>query len=73
MTLYRIPWRWDYHGQSAIIVMANTAEEAIAKAKTWFESTYPIEEEGFRFKSEPFYDEIIVCGSGIAFDHGCDC
>lgn len=76
MKLYRIPWPWDYHGQSAFIVAATDPDSAVLIAKAHFAKTHPESEENDSwdsYRGKPRYNEIQEIPGYVYVDSGCDC
>lgn len=58
MSLYRIPWPWDYHDYGAIVVVADSPEAAVAKARAWHQATSAaVEAERLRVATEDEFNE----------------
>lgn len=74
MKLWRIPWRWDYHGIGAIFVIATTASAAIKKAKADanLSEYWTVDEDNYRMREEPDWANIKEMEKGLGQAYGCD-
>lgn len=68
MKLYRIPNPWDYHEQGAIVVMAESAEDALSKA-----SVLAAKNAGSYTRESIQWDKVTEIEGDIYEDGGCDC
>ena len=72
MKLWLIPWPWDYHKDGAVVVMAETKELALEKAKLHVACRVGKQDGAYCYEySQQLikYDEIAEIESGI-FDGG---
>lgn len=69
MTLWVIPWPYDYHEMGAVVVMAPDKETALSLGQEWYAKA-----GSSSYRGAPEWDKIAENEDGAVYENqGCDC